>query len=492
VLFHAERGFFDGKVFDLWEQEDWQWSYLVKVKLKNIDDFYAKCVWKEHSATVSTASFSHKPKAWKKAQLFKMIRTQIGTEKHAFMGTELETPKYLYSCYVSSYEEKLLSLAMLTQGVSPPAFALNNPVMYSSCSFRTIFVQKSFSVALHRRKKTMDSVTQIVLGAAVGEAVCGKKIGNKAPIWGAVAGTLPDLDVLINPFADTLRELEFHRSLTHSFFFAFLTSPFLAQMMLKIYPKERTNFRDWFWLWNLGFVTHALLDSFTTWGTQLFYPFNDWRVAFESIFVIDPLYTLPFLFFLIAAMRLKKDDPRRVKMNNYGLYVSTGYLLLTLLNKGYMNHVFEKELERQKIAVTRFHTKPSPLNNILWSATAESEEAYYIGYYSLFDGGAPVKFFRFEKNHHLLEKINDRENLNRLIFITDGYFTTEEKDGKLIMNDLRFGQTDGWAKGEGDFVFTYFLEEKDGKLIVSQRPNRLKTGAKMLRQFAERIFGVQP
>jgi hypothetical protein len=106
VLFRADSGFFDGKIFDLLEQEDWQWNYLVKVKFRNIDDFYAKCVWKEHSATVSTASFSHKPNAWKKARVFKVIRTQIGTEKQSFMGTELEVPKYVYACYVSSYENK--------------------------------------------------------------------------------------------------------------------------------------------------------------------------------------------------------------------------------------------------------------------------------------------------------------------------------------------------------------------------------------------------
>ena len=43
----------------------------------------------------------------------------------------------------------------------------------------------------------MDSLTQVVLGAAVGEAALGKKIGNRAIVWGGIAGTIPDLDVLI-------------------------------------------------------------------------------------------------------------------------------------------------------------------------------------------------------------------------------------------------------------------------------------------------------
>ncbi len=335
----------------------------------------------------------------------------------------------------------------------------------------------------------MDSLTQIVLGAATGEAVCGKKIGNKAVLWGAVAGTIPDLDVLARFFTDKLTELTFHRSLTHSFFFAFLTSPLFGWLMLQFYRREKAGFKDWTLLFFLGFITHALLDAFTTWGTQLFYPFSDWRVAFESIFVVDPLYTIPFGAFLIAAMRLKKENPKRFRLNMYGIIISSTYLLLTLLNKYYMNSVFEKELLRQNISVSRFHTKPAPLNNILWSATAESDDAYFIGYYSLFDGDAPVKFFRFEKHHELLNDIQDKENLRRLLFMTDGFYTVEKFNNRLQVNDLRFGQADGWAKGEGDFVFVYLLDEKDGKLIVEQKPNNINTGAKMLKQFAFRIFG---
>jgi hypothetical protein len=73
--------------------------------------------------------------------------------------------------------------------------------------------------------------------------------------------------------------------------------------------------------------------------------------------------------------------------------------------------------------------------------------------------------------------------------MTDGFYTVEKFNNRLQVNDLRFGQADGWAKGEGDFVFVYLLDEKDGKLIVEQKPNNINTGAKMLKQFAFRIFG---
>ena len=82
----------------------------------------------------------------------------------------------------------------------------------------------------------MDSLTQITLGAAVGEAVLGKKIGNKAMIWGAVAGTTPDLDVFANLAADEMSALAFHRAITHSVFFAILAPLALGWLAYSLYP----------------------------------------------------------------------------------------------------------------------------------------------------------------------------------------------------------------------------------------------------------------
>ena len=63
----------------------------------------------------------------------------------------------------------------------------------------------------------MDSLTQITLGAALGEAVLGRQVGRKAMLYGAVCGTLPDLDVLLK-FGDPVMDFTFHRSFSHSIF----------------------------------------------------------------------------------------------------------------------------------------------------------------------------------------------------------------------------------------------------------------------------------
>ena len=179
----------------------------------------------------------------------------------------------------------------------------------------------------------MDSLTQIVLGAAVGEAVLGRKIGSRAMLWGAVAGTIPDLDVFIRYFTDDITATEMHRGFSHSLIFSVLMAPILAWVANKIHGKRKIGMTPWIWLFFLALVTHPLLDNHTTWGTQFFWPF-EYRIAFKNIFVVDPLYTVPFLIFTLIAMFHKRTNPRRRKINNIGLIVSSSYMVLTILFKG--------------------------------------------------------------------------------------------------------------------------------------------------------------
>jgi len=76
----------------------------------------------------------------------------------------------------------------------------------------------------------MDSITQIVLGGAIGELVAGKKLGNKAILWGAVAGTIPDLDVFLRVFYHPIDAALVHRGFSHSLLFALLPGPTLGYL----------------------------------------------------------------------------------------------------------------------------------------------------------------------------------------------------------------------------------------------------------------------
>lgn len=373
----------------------------------------------------------------------------------------------------------------------------------------------------------MDSVSQITLGAAIGEIVLGRKLGNKAMFWGAVGGTIPDLDIITKPFFTEIQSLAFHRGISHSILFAVLfglgfgwlihrlyegqyaTSFFRAILSLFIscipisiiyfifgndwHPNvvaalaivvagvvytilsrrsdkmvevvdDNPSLRSWQWMFFLAFFTHAILDTFTMYGTQLFLPFSNYRAAIASISVADPLfYTIPFIICLVVASRYKRKNTKRRGWAIAGLVLSCTYLLFTLWNKNNVSSVFETQMKEQGITYTRFVTGPTIFNNFLWNMTADSDDAYYIGQYSVFDT-SPIEFVRIEKQHDLLANSDNDETINTLRWFSNDYYSViRRQDGYLQINDMRYGTFMGTGE-ENDFIFRFVVEaQKDGR-----------------------------
>ncbi|PKR80224.1 metal-dependent hydrolase [Brumimicrobium salinarum] len=331
----------------------------------------------------------------------------------------------------------------------------------------------------------MDSLTQIVLGAAVGEAVLGKKVGNRAMFYGAIAGTIPDLDVISSFFVDTVTALEVHRGFTHSILFSILFAPIFGFIIAKI--DSYKSFKGWTLLFFWGFFTHPILDAHTTWGTQLFWPF-DIRLAFKTIFVIDPLYTLPFLTFLILAMFQKKDSPKRQFYNRTGLIVSSSYLALTFLLKGLAFVQFTNALEQQKISYQEIETKPAPMNTVLWSANVKRENDFLIGSYSFFDQ-SEITYSSYPKNHELIGHLMDNEKMRRMIHISKGWFTITQKEEELFYNDLRFGLL-STKENANNFVFQYkIIENNDGTINFVETKKEIADGKQLLIELWDRVKG---
>lgn len=333
----------------------------------------------------------------------------------------------------------------------------------------------------------MDSVTQIVLGAAVGEKILGKKLGNKALLYGAIAGTIPDLDVYVGKLFDPITAIEIHRGFSHSVLFFVLLSPLLGWLTSRIEQKRGVNFKQATWFWFLGLLTHALLDAFTTWGTQLFYPL-DIRLSLHSIFVIDPLYTLPFLFCLLMVFRFRRNNPKRRKWNNLGLIISASYLMLTVLVQQVVRLKFEDALKRNNIEYTRKIVKPSPFNIILWNTVVETEKGYYIGDYSFFDS-QPIGFDFYPKQEELIAEIESAKVIGQLQWISEGWWLITEKEGKLFLNDIRFGLLSADRKNP-EFAFSYELIGRGDSVQAVEVTNKSKGRAKqLLRDLWERIKG---
>jgi len=359
----------------------------------------------------------------------------------------------------------------------------------------------------------MDSLTQIVLGAAVGEVVLGRKVGNKAMLWGALAGTIPDLDVYQSLIFDSLTAHELHRGFSHSILFSLIFAPLLAWILVRkekillatlmgvilAYPalstgnpwiigilsatfavclffilkneyvQDKATKWEWTKLFFWSLITHPLLDCHTTWGTQLLWPLP-YKLAWNNIFVIDPLYTVPFLVFVIIAMFYHRQSNTRKYLNWAGLAVSSLYMIWSLGVKWYTYKVFEDNLESKGIVYSRLTTVPTPMNTFLWSATADGDTVLYSGLYSIFDKDQDVKFHAIQTNHGFVSSYSEDNVLMRLNFLSKGWYVinTDNPD-TLVYNDARFGPM--YLGNTPQYGFGYQLTNNHGALHAeAQRP----------------------
>ena len=369
----------------------------------------------------------------------------------------------------------------------------------------------------------MDSLTQIVLGAAVGEVVLGKKVGNRALLWGAVGGTIPDLDVAASMFLDPLQTLAAHRGFSHSIVFAVLgaflfgwlihrlyQSPFhkyvalLGWFMLpvgvvyfvsRIFENASFNLvsggimaliivgafialykryfrgeeralpeaslKDWQWLMFWAVFTHPLLDCFTTYGTQLFQPFSDYRVGFNTIAVADPFYTLPFLFCVIAIFYYHRNSQKRRRLAWIGMGISSVYMLFCVFNKSQVNNVWENTLASSDINYSRYMTSPSILSNFLWTCVAETDDGFVTGQYSIFDKEPRVLFEKIPRNETSKDLPLDDHTFERMRWFSNDYYSIINHPLGLQFNDLRFGGSTT-KTGDRHYIFNFILKEESG------------------------------
>lgn len=340
----------------------------------------------------------------------------------------------------------------------------------------------------------MDSLTQIILGAACGEAVLGKKIGNKALLFGAVGGTIPDLDVFIGKwiYNNEIQAMAFHRGFMHSILFALCGCFLFGWFTYKLYNtgkrKETTILKDWILLFFWAIFTHPILDCFTPYGTQLFAPFTNYRVAFNTISVADPLYTLPFLVCIIVLMFYNRTKTKRKFWLKAGIYLSSIYLVFTMINKVYIDSVFEKSFKKAGINIERFSAQPTILNNILWYAVAETEKQYHLTFYSLLDDKSfSDKFITVNKNHSIIDMSDT--NLQTLAWFSNQYFNISKKDkiGTYKYVDLRYPMLNPDDLSSSIFNFTIYNENNEWDILPfdGNPPNKEDFAI-----FIERLKGI--
>ncbi len=307
----------------------------------------------------------------------------------------------------------------------------------------------------------MDSLSQVALGASVGiAAMSGRTAVWKPALWGAVCGTLPDLDVFID-HGDPILNMVLHRAESHALFWLSVASLPIAAAIARLHGEWAIWRRWWLAVW-LMLVTHPLLDAMTVYGTQLGLPFTNHPYGVGSIFIIDPLYTVPLLVGIVWAL-VARGSPRGLRANAVGFGLATAYLAWSVAAQAMVTHTARtalKALKAQGIAASQLLVTPTAFNTLLWRVVAIDGDRYHEGFRSLLDGAQPMQFDSFPRGLALAPELERLDGVQRMQAFTHGHYKLHETGGRLYVTDLRMGQ-------EPAYSFDFAVAERRGGEVVA-------------------------
>jgi inner membrane protein len=332
----------------------------------------------------------------------------------------------------------------------------------------------------------MDSITQALLGASVQASLLGRWQGRKALLYGAVLGTLPDLDVVID-YGDAVANMTYHRGFSHSLLMLSPLAVVLASLARRIRPNPGySGMRLLLTIW-LVLATHVLLDAFTSYGTQLFWPLSTPPIAWSSIFIIDPLYSVPLLLAVLATA-IFGTRGRLAHWPTVALALSTLYLGSTLLGKQMAEQRVEQAMAASGIEAEQRFSTPTPFNSLLWRVILVDGEDYHEALVSWFDD-APPELVRLPRGADLAPALEASPQHARLRWFTGDVLRYDQVAGRLLVTDLRLGMT-----GFHPFRFPLAERRGDGWRLIEEveRLPAERGDMQRLRQIWTRIWEQQP
>lgn len=292
----------------------------------------------------------------------------------------------------------------------------------------------------------MDSVTQFALGSTVAVAILGPRIGARAAmLTGGVLGTVPDLDTFL-PSADAVAAFTSHRGATHSLLVHAIAAPLFAEGLMRLFKSLREErFRTWLAVY-LIFATHALIDAMTIYGTRLFWPLYTEPVGVGSIFIIDPLYTIPLAVIVIWAL-FQGGWTERLRLWTKGALVfTTAYMVLTIPVQYVVKERASDSLAINGVEPERLFAVPMPFSILFWKVAAIDGDRYLNLYLPVFGGPDDIQVYAHPRRADLIECLEATNAAHRdLAAFSDGFYTLHVEDGMIVHSDLRMGATPDYA-----------------------------------------------
>lgn len=314
----------------------------------------------------------------------------------------------------------------------------------------------------------MDSLTQVVLGSAVSVALAGRRIGpRKAALLGAALGTLPDLDVVIR-HADPVANFVLHRSWSHSLLVHAVLTPLIGEALVRVFKGLREHRITAYATVFLCLATHTLLDAMTVYGTQLLWPLDKTPYGVGSIFIIDPLYTIPLLAAMIWSLAARGWSDRLRRATLGALVLSTAYLGWSWAAQQIADRKARKILADAGLSAEQLIATPTPFNTLFWRSIAVDGPVYYNIYQPLFGGPETARIHlhrRLAADGPCVDTISSGRTVAEF---SKGYYRTLVDGADFRIADLRMGMTP-------DFVFDFRIAERNGDKWTEIHPERVVT-----------------
>jgi inner membrane protein len=208
-----------------------------------------------------------------------------------------------------------------------------------------------------------------------------------------------------------------------------------------MFLRKSSSFKTIYLFTTLGFATHGLLDACTSYGTRLYWPLSNFRVSWNTISIIDPIYTIPLLIFFVLSVVRKSPLLMRI-----GMGLSLCYLALGFIKHKQVESYIYALAEKRGHTVERILLNPTIGNNILWRTVYLSKGYYYINavYYPMLaepimQEGVRVKAIDKETVFPKLGKDSvQREDIRRFSYFSQDFIYIHPTEQNIIA-DLRYG-----------------------------------------------------
>jgi inner membrane protein len=334
----------------------------------------------------------------------------------------------------------------------------------------------------------VDTFTQMALGAAIGDAGFGRRLGNRAVLLGAGAGLVPDLDLAVNLMGDWT-SLVHHRGWSHSLIVLTLVSPLVGWIGWR-WDRRRNPYLAWALLAFLCLVTHPLLDVCTSYGTLLLVPVSWTRLSIDAIGIIDLLYSLPLVVALVWSWRLRnRPAPSRIQ----GRHVTAAALALTtaLLLAGLSITTIVRSRAREDLAslgftARRIRATPPPVFTPLRRVVARDARGDVMVCVVSPWSERPYRFTRIDwPDDPLVDRALATEQGRIFTWFADGFITARVsrdpagRTATVHLGDQRYGMVTAPSWSPFGVSFTFPPDEGPPRAVLEHPRGRIDVGREL-------------